>query len=142
MLNPEPVKTRALSNAFLKASRNLLSDVVFFKQPGPGCRLSGPEPTLANNLVRGQDCQFTLPRSRRARARLKDAREVSVLTHRLNEFRTGYSLIGLLASIARLRFTGHHQIKTVALANGTIYHRTVANLLIVCLSLGDNPIPK
>ena len=48
-------------------------------------------------------------------------------------------LDGLLASIARLRFTGMHQLKTIAASKEMIYHRTVNSLLTVCLTHRDNP---
>ena len=37
----------------------------------------------------------------------------------------GYSSIGVLASIARLRFTGRSRLKSLAAVNGTKYHRKV-----------------
>jgi len=40
-------------------------------------------------------------------------------------------LDGLLASIARLRFTGQDQHKTIAASKGINYHRTVNSLLTV-----------
>jgi hypothetical protein len=48
-------------------------------------------------------------------------------------------LSGLLASIARLRFTDDSQLIGVASANGSIYHRTVTCLLTVCLIERGNP---
>jgi hypothetical protein len=50
-------------------------------------------------------------------------------------------LSGLLASIARLRFTDDSQLIGVASANGSIYHRTVTCLLTVCLIERGNPTP-
>src|ERR1700676_1738935 len=45
-----------------------------------------------------------------------------------DEFRTGYSSIGLLASIPRLRFTGTCDHKTMDGQRKTDYHRTVLRL--------------
>ena len=50
-------------------------------------------------------------------------------------------LDGLLASIARLRFTGMIRIKLLPLRMECIYHRTVHCLLTVCLTSGDKPNP-
>lgn len=139
MLNPVPAKMRAPSHAFSRHHGIYYPMWCFLNSLGRGAASLAPRQRWPTTLSAVKIASSRWTRSRRARARLKDAREVDALTHRLNEFRTGYSLNGLLASIARLRFTGHPQIKTVAPGNGTIYHRTVANLLTVCLSSGGNP---
>jgi len=59
-----------------------------------------------------------------------------------DEFRTGYSSIGLLASRARLRFTGYRQNKTMDGAEETNYHRTVSASFPPCLTEGVHPIHR
>jgi hypothetical protein len=79
-------------------------------------------------------------RGLRARTKLKDMQEEHALAHhRLDEFRPANPRIGLLASRARLRFTGHDQHKTIAGPGERIYHRTVNSVLTVCLSQGAHP---
>src|SRR6202011_4761794 len=68
------------------------------------------------------------------RTRRKETRS----THRRDEFRPA-----IPRRVARQHcpppLHRHHQLKTIAASNGIIYHRTVPNLLTVCLTHRDNP---
>ena len=54
-----------------------------------------------------------------------------------DEFRPGYSSIGLVATRARLRFTDAIQNKSIARSKPTNYHQTVSSVLTGCLTFRD-----
>ena len=129
-------KKRGPSECVFEAWRNLSSDVI---KPGSGHRLSDPEPDSAERSYPRPRSPFTIDPGHRARPSYRDAsrgaRPAIVLMSSGRLF-----LHGLLASRARLIFTGHVQNKSIASRRKTFYHRTVVSVLTERLSSGAHPM--
>jgi hypothetical protein len=114
--------------------RGIYHPMWWFLKPGRVTASLNPRQSTTRDPVRGQDHPSPFTPSHRARPSYAGVSRGARPTHRLDEFRTGYSSIGMLASRARLRFTGRDQHKAIARSDGSIYHRIVTSVLTGCLS--------